>query len=121
MGHSRLLKYSRECCWNTFEAISSLTRPFLPGGSESRLTSTFPNVDHMRYASKCAQCGEENQTGKPGRANTIWAHKFYCLSCTEVKEQARCEGCGRVDQQGQMGHAGTSFARSWYCASCWKG
>jgi len=120
MGHKRLLKYSCEGCRLSFEAVLRLTRPYLPGGSESRLTSTLPHVDQLRYWSKCAQCGEDGRAGRPGDLNSIWAHKFFCLDCLKVKSEMKCNSCGQVNREGQMGHAGTSFARNWYCIQCWK-
>merc|ERR1719401_2043716 len=89
MGHDRLLKYSVQGCLVGLEAVMRLTRPFLPGGSQARFSSSLPYVDQLQYRSRCAQCGEDG-LGRPGDANTIWAHKFYCLRCLEVKAAARC-------------------------------
>jgi len=119
MSHDRLLKYSCEGCRLAFDSVLRLCKPYLPGGSESRFTSTLPNLEQLRYASRCGQCGEE-RLGRPGEPNTIWAHKFYCFECIEVKERAKCDSCGEVNRQGQMGHSGSPFARCWYCASCWR-
>jgi len=118
--HDRLLKYSCQGCKAGFEAVLKLTQVFLPGGSECRLTSSLPNVEQLRYSSKCAQCGGQNLFGRAGDPNSIWAHKFYCLQCLDIKAKAKCSSCGEVNQRGQMGHAGTDYAQQWYCAVCWK-
>ncbi|CAK0900093.1 unnamed protein product [Prorocentrum cordatum] len=77
MGHDRLLKYSRDGCADAFELVLELTRPYLPGGHKSRLTSTLPHLEQLRYTSTCAQCGRGWREGRPGDPNSIWAHKFY--------------------------------------------
>merc|ERR1712113_1246042 len=98
MGHDRLLKYSQEGCSIGFEAVLDLTRPYLPGGVESRLTSAFAHVEQLRYTARCAQCNEANVLGRPGDQNSIWAHKFYCLSCLTTKSTAKCEACGEANK-----------------------
>ncbi|CAE8581425.1 unnamed protein product [Polarella glacialis] len=37
-GHDRLVKYSREACSLAFDAVLALTRPYLPGGCQAKLT-----------------------------------------------------------------------------------
>merc|ERR1719282_1035667 len=114
------MKYSCSGCEESIEAVLRVTRPYLPGGLESRFTDQLPVIEQLRYTSTCAQCGEVNQYGRPGEPRTIWAHKFYCFKCIKISEQAMCDACGETNRSGQMGHAGTAYAKAWYCAACWR-